>query len=117
KDSMEPTVAAAFLAQERCRPEELRFGAKCDQEGALLESQLGAWTYEQRAVAAPQRQQLGRRLVEQSGLLDGLGDGGHAGSDEQLLDSNPGLAMVERVQHVDEGGANGELGHPVPCHA
>ncbi len=63
-----------------------------------------------------QRQQLCRRLVEEAGFLDRLTDRRHTRPNKQLFDANSGFAVMERIQHVDERGAHGELGHPVARH-
>src|SRR4030081_657460 len=116
RDLTEPTVAGAFLFQERRRGEELRLGAESDEQVALLEAQVGARAHEQRAVPASERQHPGCRRIEQPGLRDRLADGRHARPYEQLLDPDARLAVVERVQHVDQRRAHGQLCHAMAGH-
>src|ERR1700681_3469675 len=115
-DSIDLTLTAFFLLQERGRHQELGFGAEGDQQVAIFQLKIGGWTHVQRSVPAPQGQQLRRRRIEQPGLRDALADRRHRFSDEQLFDTNAQFAVVERVQHVDQRGAHGQLCDAVARH-
>src|SRR6202165_1752180 len=85
KDLIGFTLAAnrVRLLQKRRSFEELVFRAQRDQQIAFLELEVRARAHVQGPICAPQRQQLGRRWIQQPGLLDRPADRRHAWSDHQ----------------------------------
>src|ERR1700730_2981434 len=118
RDLIGLTLAAkgVRLLQKRGCLEELAFGAERDQQVAGLEREVCARADVQRPVRAPQRQQLGRRRIQQPGLRDRLADRRHPRSDQQLFHSEARLAVMKRVQYIDQRRAHSELRDPVSGH-
>src|SRR2546428_568998 len=108
--------SAGGLPQFRRRREQLVLGAQRDHQVPVVKAYVPRRIDVHRAVAFAHGKHLGGVGRQEAGFLERLSLCFGPRDDDHLLDADPRLAVMQRVEHVHHRGPYRQLRHPVSGH-